>query len=295
MILKHSYYHVIFKEHIIRKSKYSHIKCGDIYKTLPVLGVWKSESGHHIGKFLCICNRPFYRKFSNIDRKEDPRCDDCNKYLVAKSKEKFIIKDKRLYGIWKSMNARCKNKDSSGYEDYGGRGIKVCERWDDETPEGFNNFYNDIGMYPTINHSIDRINVNGNYTPDNVRWLTSKGQMNNVRNNHNVEWKGTSYTISELSELVGVKSNTLLYRIRRGWSLEDAVRGEREKEYKRPYHTKLTEIEFKNLLMDRLVHHKGFIELSKTYGVDQGNLSKVFRDEKMLDFYKEVIHDYICK
>lgn len=104
-----------------------------------------------------------------MDRKEDPRCEDCNKYLVAKSKEKFTIKDRRLYSIWKAMNNRCKNKYSTGYEDYGGRGIKVCKRWDDETVEGFNNFYKDIGMYPTIHHSIDRIDVNGDYTPDNVR------------------------------------------------------------------------------------------------------------------------------
>ena len=208
-----------------RKSKYDKLKCGDIYKTLIILGVYKTKTGHALGRFRCICNKVFFRKFSNVDS-GSRYCDNCNKYHVASKKEKFIIKDRRLYLIWKGMNARCKSKK---FKDYGGRGITVCDRWKDTSEEGFNNFYKDVGMYPSMEHSIDRIDVNGNYCPTNCKWSTPKQQANNVRSNHVVEWCGVKYTITELSESLGVKPNTFLYRLRRGWTLEEAVLGRRYK------------------------------------------------------------------
>ncbi|CAH9014538.1 putative HTH homing endonuclease [Vibrio phage 277E43-1] len=211
---------------IKRRGKYYKIKMGDIYKTLPVLGVYKTVSGHALGRFLCICSKNFYRKFSNVDR-GSRLCDDCLKYKVASAKEKFVIKDRRLYGIWKGMNSRCHNPSNESYADYGGRGITVCERWKDTTHEGFNNFYKDVGIYPTVSHSIDRINVNGGYGPSNCEWKTPKQQMSNVRNNHILEWDGVVYTLTELAESLGIKPNTFLYRLRRGWTLAEAVAGRR--------------------------------------------------------------------
>jgi hypothetical protein len=79
--------------------------------------------------------------------------------------------------VWKAMRQRCNNPSATGFSDYGGRGIKVCERWD----SSYANFLADMGRRPSAKHSLDRINNDGNYEPGNCRWVTWSEQMRNRR------------------------------------------------------------------------------------------------------------------
>jgi len=86
-------------------------------------------------------------------------------------------KDKSIYNIWCTMKARCSNPNSHKYKSYGGRGIRVCDRWRDS----FENFLNDMGERPGKGYSIDRIDNDGNYEPGNCHWATAKEQRLNQR------------------------------------------------------------------------------------------------------------------
>lgn len=125
----------------------------------------------------------------------------------------------RLFKIWESMHERCERKKHTRYKDYGGRGISVCEEWKEYLP------FKDWAIKNGYNEklTIDRIDYNKGYEPSNCRWATVKEQQNNKRTNHVVEYNGKAYTLSQLSELCGIKSTTLRERLRQKWSVEEAV------------------------------------------------------------------------
>lgn len=110
---------------------------------------------------------------------------------------------------WCQMKKRCKNPKHKSYNDYGGRGIQVCDRWRDS----FENFLKDMGHRPSAKHSIDRIDVNGNYEPSNCRWATKTEQSRNQRNNVVVEYNGQKKCLAEWSEITGISWQGLYYRI----------------------------------------------------------------------------------
>lgn len=124
----------------------------------------------------------------------------------------------REYLCWMNMWRRCTYSKHKAFPDYGGRGIKVCERW-----EKFENFYADMGAKPDPKHSLDRIDVNGHYEPGNCRWATASDQLNNTRRNHTVEFRGESKTISEWAKAMNMSHETLRARLRLGWSIECAL------------------------------------------------------------------------
>jgi hypothetical protein len=117
------------------------------------------------------------------------------------------------YRTWLRMRDRCSNPNAPHYECYGGRGIAVCERW----ANSFEDFYEDMGPRPSRGHSIDRIDVNGNYEPSNCRWATVEQQRRNTRANRFVQYLGKNVCIAEAAELSGIQSSTLLRRLKLGW------------------------------------------------------------------------------
>lgn len=121
--------------------------------------------------------------------------------------------------VWIGMLRRCQCKTSSDFPNYGGRGITVCERWQE-----FRNFLADMGSRPSPKHSIDRFpNQKGNYEPGNCRWATMKEQTNNTRRNRVLEYKGERKTVTAWAEYVGIPVSVFRNRVKRGWSTVDAI------------------------------------------------------------------------
>lgn len=123
------------------------------------------------------------------------------------------------YRSWNAMKDRCLNPQNPHFEHYGGRGIKVCERWLE-----FANFFADMGRRPTPKHTLERINNSGNYEPSNCRWATTREQLRNRRITFKVEFRGESKPLSELCELFDRDLNIVATRIRKhGWTAERAL------------------------------------------------------------------------
>ena len=124
------------------------------------------------------------------------------------------------YRTWQAMKSRCYNKNHIHYEDYGGRGITICDRW--LGPDGFENFYYDMYPKPT-KATLDRIDNNCGYSPENCKWSTKTEQANNRRNNVRITYDGKSMTVPQWAREIGISVHTLKTRIRRGMPLKKAL------------------------------------------------------------------------
>ncbi len=123
-----------------------------------------------------------------------------------------------IYLVWRGMIDRCNNQKSKSYASYGGRGISVCQEW----MASFERFLSDMGERP-VGASIERINNDGNYCPDNCRWASRSEQATNKRNNVHIEVDGERLTISQWAERIGCSPSAITSRIKSGMSLRDAV------------------------------------------------------------------------
>lgn len=136
-----------------------------------------------------------------------------------------VSENKRLHGIYHGIKKRCYNKNMPRYKDYGGRGIAMCEEWLDPD-NGFDRFVDwafENGYRDDL--TIERVNVDGDYCPDNCTWITLKEQRNNQRSTLWVEYEGKRVRLKEICEEIGVVSyDTAHDRIyKRGWSVKDAL------------------------------------------------------------------------
>lgn len=128
----------------------------------------------------------------------------------------------RIYTIWKNIKQRCFNKKNRDYKNYGLRNILMCDEWTDKE-NGFMNFYNwAIQNGYSDDLSIDRIDVNGNYSPFNCRWTTDIEQANNKRNNHYVTYKNKTQSLSRWCKELNLRYDTIKNRIYKGWTPEEA-------------------------------------------------------------------------
>ena len=137
-------------------------------------------------------------------------------------KIKHGMADSRLYRIYNNMVSRCYRKSINGYENYGGRGIRVCDEWLGEN--GFVNFMDwALANGYSDELTIDRLDSNGNYEPSNCKWATRKEQANNTRSTVFLEYNGETHSITEWSEITGIKKGTIHNRLRKGFSIGKAL------------------------------------------------------------------------
>lgn len=127
---------------------------------------------------------------------------------------------KRLYMIWFDMKRRCYQSQNKRYDRYGARGIAVCEEWKDDF-QSFFDWSMRNGYDETL--SIDRIDMNGDYTPTNCRWVDKYIQANNRSNNHFITHNGKTQTLMQWSKEVNMNYSTLRQRVRSGWSFDDVI------------------------------------------------------------------------
>lgn len=162
--------------------------CGKTYKTTQTklkLGLAKS----------CGCRMGNYKHGHCIGKKASPE-----------------------RSTWNAVMTRCYNKNYTYYENYGGRGIKVCKRW-----HKFENFLADMGERP-IGKELDRRNNDGNYEPENCRWVTRKKNANNKGSNIRVRYRGRNRTLTQWCRKLGLPYNPIRMRIRKyGWPISKAL------------------------------------------------------------------------
>lgn len=171
---------------------------GNKYGKLTVLSI--SDKKHKKGarQFNCICDcgNELVAEGQSLRNGNTLSC-GCQR-SISRSRHRDI--KSKEYTCWALMKSRCSYKKGNNYQDYGGRGISVCDRW----IASYENFLLDMGRAPSRSHSIDRIDVNGNYEPSNCRWATIEVQARNKRNTKYIPMLGNSYLISEFRILIGI-------------------------------------------------------------------------------------------
>lgn len=194
-----------------------------------------------MGQFIDLTGRRFV-KLTVIERAEDRvsgtkpkvmwrcRC-DCGKDVIVsggalkrgttvscgcKKRKHGYANKERLYQTWGNMRSRCNNPQNKRYAQYGGRGISICPEWDDYAV--FRNWAISAGYRDDL--TIDRVDVDGNYCPENCRWATTEEQMNNMTKNRYLSYQGKTMTMSEWAKELGISYGAINHRIQRGWSME---------------------------------------------------------------------------
>jgi hypothetical protein len=193
------------------------INPGDRFNKWTVIDEVEKQGGCRAFECLCDCGESGIVRLYGLRSGKSGGCGCIQREKATKHGHAKVSAVSRTWNVWSGMKSRCRCKTHKQYEDYGGRGIKVCDRWD-----VFSNFLADMGKCPT-GRSIDRIDNNGNYEPSNCRWATPKQQARNKRNNRLITCNGNTRTLSEWSEITGIKRENISMRIKKGWPVEKAL------------------------------------------------------------------------
>lgn len=188
---------------------------GNRYGKLVVKNIHTTKIGDAYFDCICDCGNEKVVKGQDLKRGRVKSCGCLKNNFIPKNKTHGMSKS-RLFRIWVGMRQRCNNPNNPKYKIYGGRGITVCNEWNEFQyfmKWAYENGYDE-------NLTIDRINSDGNYEPSNCRWENLKNQANNTRATIFLTYNGETKSVSEWSDITGIPQNTITKRKRNGWSDE---------------------------------------------------------------------------
>jgi len=196
-------------------------------KLVAICPVGKDSCGRYVWECKCDCGKITTKDSGGLLGGKTQSCGCIRRsILINRNKtqlSKHNLSNHILFRKWAGMKDRCSNSNGKEYKDYGGRGIKICDDWLD-TDNGFINFYNwaiNNGWRDKL--TLDRIDVNGNYCPENCRWITNLEQQRNQRRTVMVEFDGKKISLRELCDLKDVNCSLVYGRIRKGENLVEAL------------------------------------------------------------------------
>lgn len=196
---------------------------GERFGRLTVLQKAKSRNGQ--ARWICKCDcGKLISVFGHSLRSGNTKSCGCLQRDIARNRlERPWTQEKsakRVHKIWENMKRRCYDKNDISYKNYGGRGIIVCDEWKDD----FLSFYKWAIKHGYKDElTLDRVDVNGPYSPDNCHWSSMKEQQNNRRNNTVIECFGEAHTLQQWADILGINRSTISSRIRYGWPIEMAL------------------------------------------------------------------------
>lgn len=168
----------------------------------------------------CDCGNECIVQSGNLRSGHTTSCGCFRKEFTSANIKTHGMSRTRLYKEWRRMKERCSLKTADNYEDYGGRGITVCPEWRDSF-ETFLNWSMANGYQDDL--TIERIDNDGPYSPENCRWATKEEQANNKRNNRLITFNGRTQTLAQWAREIGIRRDTLRKRLESGWSLDRAL------------------------------------------------------------------------
>lgn len=182
-------------------------------KTFGYLKVESFSHKHkdtHLRMWLCtcVCGKNVFQSTSSLNG-GTKSCGCKTSQLKSVGHIKHGGSRRAEYNVWQAMRQRCQNPRCKSYKNYGGRGIRVCERWD----ESFRNFLTDMGDRPAKNLSLERKDNDGHYSPENCCWATRAAQANNMRKSRVFALCGEKITLAQISRKTGIKYTTLRQRL----------------------------------------------------------------------------------
>ena len=171
---------------------------------------------------LCDCGNETIGDWKHIRRGAKKSC-GCIRGIIkpatVREHSRIGAKDHPLYGTWRGMLRRCYDEKHQAYKDYGKRGITVCDEWQND----FFKFVDSMGDRPTIAHTVDRLNVNGNYEPENCRWATKQEQSGNTRTTISVSLRGVRCTLAAARMALKVSEGAVRKAVEQGFLPHEAL------------------------------------------------------------------------
>ena len=192
------------------------VEAGDRFSEWTV--VERAQGGNLVCQCSCGVRKPV--RSADLIRGKSTRCKRCSCLKKVDALAKHGLYRTAEYNSWQNLKARCTNSNRDNWADYGGRGIKVCDRW----MNSFEAFLADMGPKPSRRHSIERYDVDGDYCPENCGWETQVVQARNQRSNVMLEVEGQLLCAADAAKAVGITPELVYSRRNRGWADSDLLK-----------------------------------------------------------------------